>query len=143
MRRFTAFIIKFIMMTLALWIVLGLYFRVSLGSILIASIILTTVTFLVDIYLLPRVGNIIAAVGDFALVFFGLWFIGRYILTEVFSVTTAAFMSAVLLFIGELFYHRYLRNQVFEMGDKDKHYRQSPTKILETEASQEFDDDKR
>jgi len=29
------------------------------------------------------------------------------------------------------------------MGDKDKHYRQSPTKILETEASQEFDDDQR
>ncbi len=143
MRRITAFIIKFIMMTLVLWIVLGLYFNVSFGSILVASIILTTVTFLVDIYLLPRIGNIMAAVGDFAIVYFGLWFIGRFILNEAFSlisITNAAFMSAFLILIGELVYHRYLRNIVFEnVQDADKHYKQKEDKILQTEVSKEFD----
>lgn len=143
MRRITAFIIKFIMMTLVLWIVLGLYFNVSFGSILVASIILTTVTFLVDIYLLPRIGNIMAAVGDFAIVYFGLWFIGRFILNEAFSlisITNAAFMSAFLILIGELVYHRYLRNVVFEnVQDADKHYKQKEDKILQTEVSREFD----
>ena len=143
MRRITAFIIKFIMMTLVLWIVLGLYFNVSFGSILVATIILTTVTFLVDIYLLPRIGNIMAAVGDFAIVYFGLWFIGRFILNEAFSlisITNAAFMSAFLILIGELVYHRYLRNIVFEnVQDADKHYKQKEDKILQTEVSKEFD----
>lgn len=143
MRRITAFIIKFIMMTLVLWIVLDLYFNVSFGSILVASIILTTVTFLVDIYLLPRIGNIMAAVGDFAIVYFGLWFIGRFILNEAFSlisITNAAFMSAFLILIGELVYHRYLRNVVFEnVQDADKHYKQKEDKILQTEVSREFD----
>lgn len=142
MRRITAFIIKFIMMTLVLWIVLDLYFNVSFGSILVASIILTTVTFLVDIYLLPRIGNIMAAVGDFAIVYFGLWFIGRFILNEAFSlisITNAAFMSAFLILIGELVYHRYLRNVVFEnVQDADKHYKQKEDKILQTEVSREF-----
>lgn len=130
-------------MTLVLWIVLGLYFNVSFGSILVASIILTTVTFLVDIYLLPRIGNIMAAVGDFAIVYFGLWFIGRFILNEAFSlisITNAAFMSAFLILIGELVYHRYLRNVVFEnVQDADKHYKQKEDKILQTEVSREFD----
>ncbi|MEI3612862.1 DUF2512 family protein [Pseudogracilibacillus sp. SO30301A] len=143
MRRITAFIIKFIMMTFVLWIVLGLYFNVSFGSILVASIILTTVTFLVDIYLLPRIGNIMAAVGDFAIVYFGLWFIGRFILNEAFSlisITNAAFMSALLILIGELFYHRYLLNVVFEnVQDDDKHYKQKEDKILQTEVANEFD----
>lgn len=130
-------------MTLVLWIVLDLYFNVSFGSILVASIILTTVTFLVDIYLLPRIGNIMAAVGDFAIVYFGLWFIGRFILNEAFSlisITNAAFMSAFLILIGELVYHRYLRNVVFEnVQDADKHYKQKEDKILQTEVSREFD----
>src|SRR5699024_1259177 len=146
MRKTGAFIIKFIMLTVALWLVLGLVYGVSFGNILTTSIILTIVSFLIDMYVLPRVGNVVAAVGDFAIAYFGIWLIGGYMLYEPFtvrSVTTAAFLSAVLILVGELFYHRYLRNYVFDNVDAGgEHYRLKDDQ-LQVEVSEEFDPDRK
>lgn len=137
MKYTLAFIIKFIMTTAVLWIVLGLFFNVSFTDILITSIILTAIAFAVDILILPRVGNIVAAVGDFALAYIGIWVIGEYFFNGTFSVSTAAFLSAWFIIVGELFYHRYLRNQVFDNVDESGNY--TPTNNLQTEAGEELD----
>lgn len=133
-------------MTLAvLWVVLGLLFGVSFGNILIISIILTVASFLVDMFILPKVGNIVAAVGDFALAYFGIWFISSFLFTgnvTAQSIITGAFLSAFVILIGELFYHRYLRNSVFDhVDDDDQHY--TNKNILQHEFSREFEPDKK
>lgn len=143
MRKVAAFVIKFIMTLAVLWIILGLFFGISFRNIVIMSIILTIASFLVDMFILPKVGNIVAAVGDFALAYFGIWLISSFLFTEniaVKPITTGAFLSAIVILVGELFYHRYLRNSVFNhVDDDDQHY--TNRNILQHEFSKEFDED--
>lgn len=64
-----AFFVKLVLTIVMLWIVLGLFFDVSFGNILLIGTILTIVAFVGDVFILPRVGNLMAAAGDLLLAF--------------------------------------------------------------------------
>ncbi len=122
MKYITAFIVKLVMITAVLWIVLSLFFGVNFGDVLVTTIILTPIAFAGDVYVLPKIGNIMAVLGDFALCFVGIWFIGIYIFEGVFPLITASFLAALVISVGELIYHRYLRNNVFTNVDRLPRY---------------------
>jgi len=136
MKYILAFLIKFALTTGILWITLGLLFQISFSSLIVTSLILTAVAFAGDMLILPRIGNIAAAVGDFALAYIGIWGIGAFLYDNALSVDGAALIAAFLISISELFYHRYLRNFVFDHPDRDEKYIHSDS--LQTEASEEF-----
>lgn len=137
-----AFFIKLAMTIVALWIVLGLFYGISFGNILLISTILTVIAFVGDVFLLPKVGNFIAAASDLLLAFFVVWGLGTWAYGENTSMFAAAFLSSLFIGVGEMFYHRYFRDHVMEAvqkPEKNEGYNYSP-RIAQTEFSQEFDE---
>ncbi|MER2089739.1 MAG: YndM family protein, partial [Sporosarcina sp.] len=112
MKTITALIIKFIMITAVLWIVLGLY-GVSFGDILLTSVLLTGVSFIGDMYLVPRVKNIAATIADFGLAFVMIWLVGTYFYERPIQLGMAAFLSTIIIAAGEFIFHKYLQKQIF------------------------------
>lgn len=137
MKYTLAFFIKLALTLILLWATLGVIFNVSFTDILITGLLLTVIAFAGDMWILPKIGNVAAAVSDFALAYLGIWIIGSYLFGgSVLSIDTAAFLAAFLITVCELFYHRYLRNFVFNHVDrKQDHFE---TNSLQTEISDEF-----
>ncbi|WP_199860667.1 YndM family protein [Oceanobacillus damuensis] len=104
--------IKFLMTTAVLWIVLGLFFGVTFGNIVATSVIVTALGFFGDLFIMPRVGNMLASIADFAFIWAAVWLIGINLFEGPIALGTAAFISAVLITIGEVIFHRYLKNQM-------------------------------
>ncbi|HWK22942.1 MAG TPA: YndM family protein [Ureibacillus sp.] len=133
-----AFFIKLVMTLVFLWLVLGLFFDASIGSILLIGVIITVVGFIGDVFLLPRVGNFIAGAGDFVLVLLGVWAIGSVLFIPGIAVFSAAFLSALFVAVGELYFHRYYRDNVMEKVSGKKKYIHFGN--LRTEFSHDFDE---
>ena len=137
-----AFFIKLAMTIAVLWIVLGLFYGISFGNILLIATILTVVAFAGDVFILPNVGNMIAAAGDLLIAFFGVWALGTILFGQSIAVFSAAFLSALFIGVGEMFYHRYFRDYVIETvqePDENKGYTYTP-RVAQTEFSQDFDE---
>jgi hypothetical protein len=135
---------KFVMTTAALWIILGVFFDVNFMDIFITSVVLTVVGFIGDLFVLPRIGNVLAAIADFFLALVVVWLLGANIFDEPIALGTAAFICALIIMMGELFLHRYMASHIFEPQKKDP-----DTKIgyyqrtdLLTEFAEEMDIDK-
>lgn len=112
-----SFLIKWIMILAVLWVVLGWFYGVSFTDILLTSVILTAVAYVADVYILPRVGNVFAAIIDFVMAMVVIWLMGSYLFDEI-PLGTASFISAIIITIGELLFHRYMKNQVSEKQSK-------------------------
>ncbi|RCW63928.1 YndM family protein [Saliterribacillus persicus] len=139
MKYITAFIIKFVMITAVLWVVFSLFYGVNFGDVLLISIILTPIAFAADVFVMPKIGNVFAVIGDFALCFLAIWFIGASIFDGMFPLLTAAFLAALVISVGELIYHRYLRNKVYTNVDSSSNY--GHTVNFQTEVSEELEPD--
>ncbi|WP_337017006.1 YndM family protein [Oceanobacillus massiliensis] len=135
------FIVKFIMITAVLWVVLGLFYNVSFGNILATSLLLSAISYAGDIFLMPKFGNTVASLADFVLIWAVVWLVGNNIFEGPIALGTAAFISAVALTLGEIFFHRYLIDHVLT----DEHDQQSkvahfPRERYQTEFSSEMEE---
>lgn len=131
------------MITVLLWVVLGIFFDVSFTDILITSVVLSVVGYVGDVYLLPKIGNVWAAIGDFVIAYAVIYFLGSYIYEQPIALGTASFISALLLMVGELFLHRYMDTNIFEPRkanpeEKAGYYQRTN---LQTEFAEEIDTD--
>lgn len=137
MKYFISFIIKFIVITAVLWIFLSWIFQIDFGNMLLISIPITIISFITDMFILPKTGNVVASILDFIVVLALVWILGAILFEENVSEPSVALVSSLAITICEVFYHRYLRNSVFENVD-DK-YSVEPTRYLQTELAEEFD----
>lgn len=128
------------MTTAVLWIVLGLFFNVSFFNILATSSVLTALSYLGDIFILPRIGNTTAAIADFVLAWVAIWLLGSTLFAGTIALGTASFISALALTAGEIFFHRYLRNQVFHQNNSENKIAYFPIQNLQTEFSSEIEE---
>ena len=108
--KIKALIWKFIMVTVVLWVVLGL-FGVSFGDILLTSIVLTGVSYIGDRIVLPRVGNVSATLADLVLSFVVIWLLGSFLYEEPIQLVAASLTSAIIITAGEFLFHLYLQKQ--------------------------------
>lgn len=140
MRFLSALVIKFVMVTAVLWIVLGM-FGVSFSDILLTSVLLTVISLVGDIFVLPRIGNIAATIADVGLAFVLIWLVGSFIYEQPVRVGMAAFISAIIIAVGEFVFHKYMKNRFFT-AEKTM-WEKSSTSIqkdnLQTEFGTEFD----
>ncbi|PTX48711.1 uncharacterized protein DUF2512 [Melghirimyces profundicolus] len=114
MRHFIALVLKFGLTTLILWIVLGALYDVPFTDVFLISTFLTLLGYLGDVFLLPRVGNVIAAIGDFGLALITVWFMGIYRFDADVSLMGASFASAAMIALGEWFFHKYMKNTLLD-----------------------------
>jgi hypothetical protein len=138
-----SFLIKLIMTTAVIAIILGLFYAVNSRDVLIISVVLTVIGYIGDVFILPRVGNTLAAMGDFLLATVVIWVTGNVLEIPI-AIGTASFISALVLMIGELFLHRFMEGHIFEpqvTNPKHKrgYYQQTN---LQTEFAEEVDLDK-
>lgn len=116
----TALAIKFIMTFLASWVAISLIASNSWTWALLVAIIGTAVNYILgDKMILPRYGNMVAAVSDGILSLVLLW------LVDLISVDlrlngTAYITMAVIIIVGEYFFHRYLIDSGIVEGRETK-----------------------
>ncbi len=119
MEHLRAILIKFVLVTAMLSIVLGFLYGVSFGDILTISIVLTIAAYLLgDMLVLPRSGNTMATLADFGLAYAITWLVGAAVIEEPIRLGVASFLSAVLISIGEVFFHRYLENNIIDDNER-------------------------
>lgn len=138
-----AFLMKFIMITAVLWVVLSLIYDVSFTDVLITSVVLSVVGYVGDVYLLPKIGNVWAAISDFVIAYAVIYLLGSYIYEQPIALGAASFVSALILMVGELVLHRYMHTNIFEPrksnpDEKAGYYNQTN---LQTEFAEEVDID--
>ncbi|WP_419960263.1 DUF2512 family protein [Psychrobacillus sp. BM2] len=138
-----SFLMKFVMITVVLWIILGIFYNVSFTDVLITSVVLSIVGYVGDVFLLPIIGNVWVAIGDFVIAYAAIYLLGSYIYEQPIALGTASFVSALLLMVGELLLHRYMDTNIFEPrksnpDEKAGYYNRTN---LQTEFAEEVDTD--
>ncbi|QUG43382.1 YndM family protein [Psychrobacillus sp. INOP01] len=138
-----AFFMKFIMITAVLWVVLSIFYDVSIPDVLITSVVLSVVGYVGDVFILPKIGNVWAAISDFVIAYLVIFFLGSYIYEQPLALGAASFITALLLMVGELFLHQYMHSNIFESRksnpvEKVGYYQR--TNLL-TEFAEEIDTD--
>jgi hypothetical protein len=110
MQHGKALLIKGLLTLVVLYLVLGLGFGMSFVNVLITTLVLGAISYLVgDLGVLPKNGNMVATISDLGLTLVVVWIMG-VILTgiDMGTLAGAALISAVILAVGEYFFHHYI-----------------------------------
>lgn len=134
-------VVKFVISFAILFVVLGLGYGLALQNILLINLVSILSYFIGDLIILPRTNNIITAIIDSAIAFAVIYLMGD-VLTVGGDPLTAAFLTAIAIGVFELFFHRYVANNL----ELDTETREStPAKFhqmdLTTEAAHEISPD--
>ncbi|MED4455683.1 DUF2512 family protein [Metabacillus fastidiosus] len=130
MNHVKALLIKLVMITLVLGIILTGIFNREFSDTLWISVILTILAYVLgDLLIFRKAGddsdhtkrNIIATLSDAILTFVVVYFMGQDIFVGDGDLIRAALLSAIVVGLGEWFFHKYLDNNVFE--EKPNHHR--------------------
>jgi len=130
LNTFRVLLVKFIM-TFIMAIVAFSFFDVNpSGFVLLVALIATAGNYLVgDLYVLPAMGNVTASIGDGILGAILAYIVS--LVTTAFDASLASlFIFAVLIAVGEYFFHPYLRRtknvapgqEPPEQGEQQEHH---------------------
>ena len=129
MKYIEAILIKFAMVFSVLFVVLGIAYGVEVFEIFILSLIITAVGFIGDLIIYPKTSNKVATGGDFVLVFLIVWLGGMWLIANPdFSLIMPALYSALLIAVGEWFFHIYLTKRVWEQKETSHTLKQEPNR---------------
>ncbi|HEX3076539.1 MAG TPA: DUF2512 family protein [Lachnospiraceae bacterium] len=112
MRHLIALAIKYVMITLVLWVVLGIFSELLFTDILVISLVVTILAYIIgDLLILPMSNNTIATISDV-----GLSLVTILIVTYLWIVADVTFLgvliASVCIGVGEWFFHKYIYNKV-------------------------------
>lgn len=136
---FRALAVKFVMTFVILWLILRLFYANPIGPIFLLAITITVIGFIVgDLYFLPRFENWGATIADFLLILVILSLFNMYVHPLATTILTTAGITAILLSIGEFFYHKYLDTNLLHIDNRTVYSRRDGTiSSTETEFSKE------
>ncbi|NUK29412.1 YndM family protein [Parageobacillus sp. VR-IP] len=139
MKHLIALALKYVLLATVFFAIVPLFLRVSSAELLWFSLWMTIVAYaLGDLYLLPRFGNLSAAIADFGLAFVGVWIgIGAFYDGNGTAVLNAAFFSALLVALGEVLFHAYV--QRFILRGQEEEGVPLLGREWQTEMAEEFD----
>ncbi|MDG4657132.1 YndM family protein [Ectobacillus antri] len=121
MKHVMMLLIKFGISTVAFAIGLDLFFDATIVDILSFSVFVTIVTYVfVDREILPRLGNTVASMTDFLLVYLSVWVFGSYLFEGYLQVAWGSGISAVIITMAEVFVHRYLLGGIAERVNRER-----------------------
>ena len=107
MKHLGAIIIKFVMIAVILEIILMLMTSLSFASILLVSLGVTVLAYLIgDIWILRKTNNIVATISDVILSLVVILLFNLFYRPGISF--GAAILSAVIIGIGEYFYHKFI-----------------------------------
>ncbi|GIN86012.1 putative membrane protein YndM [Heyndrickxia sporothermodurans] len=110
MKHLKPMIIKFIATLIVLFIILNLFYGMSIAKVVFISLSLTVLTYpFGDVGILPRTNNTIATLSDFGLSLVTIWLLSAA-LTYVnrSPIFISSLISAAAITIFEYFFHKYV-----------------------------------
>jgi hypothetical protein len=114
-----AIILKYLMVLIVLEIVLSLATALTIGEIAIISIAVTVLSYLVgDLLILSFSNNFVATVADAVLAFLTIYMFNFWSDYGVITVWDAV-ISAVVLAVGEWFFHKYMVKVVYPNRNRE------------------------
>ncbi|WP_088105467.1 DUF2512 family protein [Halalkalibacter urbisdiaboli] len=118
MRHLSAIIVKTFMVAFVLLIIMSLFYNYPIGDTFALAIIIIAASYIIgDIGILRFTNNTVATLADLGLTTLAIWLIGPFL----YGVTvplSVAFINAVVIAVGEYFFHKFVSNRVLE-GEKD------------------------
>lgn len=113
MKHVIALIIKFIMVAVILEIILLSGSNFNFYDILWISLVVTILSYFIgDILILPLTNNTVATICD-GILSFVVIYLFNYIYSYKFIPASSTLIAAVVLSIGEWFFHKYMADRVF------------------------------
>jgi hypothetical protein len=120
MKHLKALGIKFIVTSIVLLSVLGIYYNSTILEIIMISALVTGVAYVVgDLFILPKFGNIVATLADFGLAFLSIWGLSLLFIAPPDRLATAALFAAVFIMLSEALFHAYMENKVLDKGQNN------------------------
>lgn len=117
MEHFKLMTIKFIATFVLCYLVLNLGYGLSIGQILLISLLSFITYFIGDLFILERTNNFIATLADFVLNFSAI-FVLLHLMDFLGDRLMASFITASALTIYELFFHLYVSEKLGLMHRK-------------------------
>lgn len=123
MNHLKALVIKFVMIAAVLGIILAGFFDFAFSDILVISLVLTLLAYVVgDLGIFQNAGthaeqdkrNIIATLSDVLLAAIVIYFMAQSYSENNDNIVAATIVSAVVIGLGEWFFHKYIDRQVFD-----------------------------
>ncbi|WP_226035972.1 YndM family protein [Aquibacillus saliphilus] len=141
MDHIKALAIKFIIISIVLYSILGIFNNASITTIFIISVLVTGVSYLLgDLFILRRYGNLVASIADFGLVFLFVWALATFFFQVEYGIFYASLFSALLIACSEAVFHMYMHYQVFHKDEEIIVNRRNINSTLQTEFSEEYID---
>lgn len=134
MEQLKAFIIKFIGIGVLTFSIFGIFYHATIWRLLLMTIIVAGLSFIGDLFILPRIHQALATVGDFASFFILYWILGTLVVEGTVPLLLPAFTAAYLGTAAEAVFHIYMMDRVHE-PDRDAPI---PTRF-QTEFAEESD----
>ncbi|MBM7599573.1 membrane protein implicated in regulation of membrane protease activity [Virgibacillus halotolerans] len=109
-----AFGIKFIVSVVITASIFGIFYNSSLIRLFWMSLIVAGITFIADLFVLPRINKVVAVVADFGLFFLLYWGLASLLIDVSMPMVLASFAAAFFSAISESIIHIYMYEKVFE-----------------------------
>lgn len=119
MKHVIALVIKFILAAVVSEIILGIFTDLSPAEILAVSLAVTAVTYLIgDLLILSVFNNTVAAVADAGMCWL-IIYLGNYFWPARNVPLLSALSAAVVIGIGEIFFHMYMERHILQRMEKN------------------------
>lgn len=132
--------IKFIIVSIVIFSLFGIFYNVSLAKLFMMSVIVTGVAYVLgDLFMYPRFGNFLATLSDFALAFGSVWVLSYALIGMSMPLTLASLAAAYFIATTEPLFHTYMKEKVLQI-EEDPEYR--PARVpseLQTEFAKDMD----
>jgi len=90
----------------------GIFQYATIGRLLLMTIIVVVLTFLGDLYVLPRINQVAAVVADFAAIFLLYLILGNLVIGGTTTIILPAFAAALFSAAGEAVFHIYMMDRI-------------------------------
>ncbi|MFB4164263.1 DUF2512 family protein [Alteribacillus sp. JSM 102045] len=118
MKHIIALIIKTALVMFVLITILSLANGYAIGNTIGLTLIVVGAAYIIgDLFILNATNNSVSTIADIGLCTLVIWLIGPFVLNEPVPFILA-FLSALLIGVGEWFFHKYVVNAIIEKNPK-------------------------
>ncbi|QOR66127.1 YndM family protein [Cytobacillus suaedae] len=141
MKHVKAIGIKYIFTSIILLSVFGIYYNSTVLEILLISALVTGVAYVVgDLFILPRLGNLVASLADMGLAFLSVWGLSLVFIDPPDRLALASLFAAVFIMLTEALFHAYMENKVLDRGSNNMTFNMTSFQNkFQTELAEEHD----
>ena len=134
MRHLKIISIKFIIITITVLSLFGIFDHAYFGNLVLIGLVTTLISYgLGDMFILRRFGNLIASISDFILTFFVYWILASIFIGQSQAIIVTSLAAAFFTTCVEPFIHVYILEQFsnFKGGKDHEAFGQLQTEFAE------------